>query len=91
MTASLSNFQKCENAYNIARTKYEAAQAELAALEDVLETSKRNAREATEIMQEKLRDVNMLRAQKGVDDRERELKLVELMGKQKQSTLKRWL
>jgi hypothetical protein len=61
----------------------------LAALEAVLETSRRNAREATENMQEKIREVELLRAQKGVDDRERQVKLVELTGTK--STLRKWL
>jgi hypothetical protein len=40
-------------------------------------------------MQEKMREIELLRVQKGADDREREAKLVELTGKK--STLKKWL
>ena len=61
----------------------------MAALDAVLEASKRHTKEATEIMQEKMREIELLRVQKGADDREREAKLVELTGKK--STLKKWL
>jgi hypothetical protein len=89
-TVSLTALQKHEHAYHAARARYESAQAEALALEEALETSRRNAREATESMQEKMREVEGLRAQKGVDAREREVMIVELTGK-KTSTLKRWL
>ena len=49
--------------------------------EEALETSRQHAREATERMQDKMREVELLRAQKSVDDRERAVKVTELKGR----------
>ena len=89
-TTALTALQKQDCAFHAARTKYEAAQAELLALEEALEASRRKAREATETIQDKMREVEELRVQKGVDEREREVKIVELAGK-KSTISKKWL
>lgn len=50
------------------RAKYERAQADLQAQEDARDASRSHARETTEMLQEKNREVEWLRAQKAVDD-----------------------
>ncbi|KAI0649098.1 hypothetical protein C8Q79DRAFT_1007664 [Trametes meyenii] len=77
----LRDFHKAELEFFAARAKYERAQADLQAHEDSREASKQHAAEATEMLQEKNREVEWLRAQKAVDDREREAKIRQLTGK----------
>jgi hypothetical protein len=74
-------FQKAERAFLAARARCETAEAELGVRDEALETSRQHAREATERMQDKMREVELLRAQKSVDDRERAVKVTELKGK----------
>ncbi len=78
---ALAALQKAEAAFHAARTKYETAQAQLQAETETLNSSRNNAREATEHMQEKSQEVDGLRTMFGVDEREREVKLVELTPK----------
>ncbi|KAI0661743.1 hypothetical protein C8Q70DRAFT_910838 [Cubamyces menziesii] len=78
---ALREFHKAELEFFAARAKYERAQADLKALEDVREASKQHAQETTEMLQEKNREVEWLRAQKATDDREREAKIRQLTGK----------
>ncbi|RDX57274.1 hypothetical protein OH76DRAFT_1334815 [Lentinus brumalis] len=77
----LREFRKAELEFFAARAKYERAQADLQAHEDAREASRSHAREITEMLQEKNREVEWLRAQKAVDDREREAKVRQLTGK----------
>ena len=51
-----------------AKAKFQKAQAELQAHEDAREASRQHALEATEMLQEKNREVEYLRAQKAADD-----------------------
>ncbi|KAI0342804.1 hypothetical protein BDW22DRAFT_1407342 [Trametopsis cervina] len=78
---ALRVFHKEELAFFAARAKYERAQADMQAFEDARDAARDHAREATEMLQEKNREIEWLRAQKHADDRERELKLRELSGK----------
>ncbi len=64
----LRDFRKVELEFLAARAKYERAQAELDAFEDAREASKQHAQDATEMLQEKNKEVEWLRAQKAVDD-----------------------
>ena len=50
------------------RAKYERAQAALQADEDARDASRNDARETTEMLQDKNREVEWLRAQKAADD-----------------------
>ncbi|KAI0925823.1 hypothetical protein AcV5_008450 [Taiwanofungus camphoratus] len=77
----LRTFHREELEFFAARAKYERAQADLQAHEDAREAARSHAREITEMLQEKNREVEWLRAQKVVDDREREAKLRQLSGK----------
>ncbi|KAI0775196.1 hypothetical protein BD413DRAFT_533921 [Trametes elegans] len=78
---ALREFHKAELEFFAARAKYERAQADLQAHEDAREASKQHAQDATEMLQEKNREVEWLRAQKAVDDRERGAKIRHLTGK----------
>ncbi|KAI0719305.1 hypothetical protein C8T65DRAFT_802915 [Cerioporus squamosus] len=78
---TLREFRKAELEFFAARAKYERAQADLQAQEDARDASRSHAREITEMLQEKNREVEWLRAQKAVDDREREAKVRQLTGK----------
>ena len=65
---TLRDFRKAELEFFAARAKYERAQADLQAHEDARDASRSHARETTEMLQEKNREVEWLRAQKAVDD-----------------------
>ncbi|KAI0750550.1 hypothetical protein BC629DRAFT_1290256 [Irpex lacteus] len=78
---ALKVFHKEELAFLAARAKFERAQADLQCYEDAREAARDHARDATEMLQEKNREIEWLRAQKHADDRERELKLRQLAGK----------
>ncbi|KAH9838289.1 uncharacterized protein C8Q71DRAFT_750308 [Rhodofomes roseus] len=78
---ALRTFHKEEQEYLAARARYEKAQAELGAVEDGRDAAREHAREITDMMQEKSREIDWLRAQKAADDRERQAKLVQLTGK----------
>ena len=64
----MREFRKAELEFFAARAKYERAQADLQAQEDAREASRAHAKETTEMLQEKNREVEWLRAQKAVDD-----------------------
>jgi len=61
-----------------ARTENERRQASLRAAGEVLEASRRHARETTEMLREKMEEVERLRIYKQVDDRERTIKVKSL-------------
>ncbi|KAH9928262.1 uncharacterized protein B0H18DRAFT_252704 [Fomitopsis serialis] len=65
---ALRTFHKEELEYLAARARYEKAQAELAAVEDGRDAAREHAQEVTEMMQEKSKEVDWLRAQKAADD-----------------------
>ena len=67
--------------YLSAKAKHESAVADLKAHVERLEACKEHARLQTELLQQKTREVEELRQQKAVDERERELKLKELATK----------
>ncbi|KAF7316757.1 DNA binding protein Ncp1 [Mycena chlorophos] len=85
---SLSTFQKHEAAFLAARAKFESSQALLNSNTETLEISRNNAKDATANLQDKSTEVDGLRQMYDVDEKEREVKLVELTGKG--STRKRW-
>ncbi|KAJ7126855.1 hypothetical protein C8R44DRAFT_617404 [Mycena epipterygia] len=87
-TKTLSSFQKYEAAFLAARAKYETTQAMLTSHTEALDISRSNAKEATASMQDKSQEVDGLRTMFSVDEKEREVKLVELTGKP--STSSRW-
>ncbi|KAJ6507991.1 hypothetical protein C8R47DRAFT_966361 [Mycena vitilis] len=87
-THTLSAFQKHEAAFLAARAKYEASQSLLTSTTETLEVSRNNAKEATASLQEKSTEVDGLRQIFDVDEREREVKMVELTGKP--TTKSRW-
>nr|GAT50753.1 DNA binding protein Ncp1 [Mycena chlorophos] len=85
---SLAMFQKHEAAFLAARAKFESSQALLNSNTETLEISRNNAKDATANLQDKSTEVDGLRQMYDVDEKEREVKLVELTGKG--STRKRW-
>ncbi|KAJ7475978.1 hypothetical protein FB451DRAFT_1366601 [Mycena latifolia] len=87
-TKTLTKFQKYEAAFLAARAKFEASQSTLTSHTEALEISRNNAKESTASMQEKSQEVDGLRTMFDVDEREREVKMVELTGKP--TTSKRW-
>ncbi|GJE88709.1 hypothetical protein PsYK624_047920 [Phanerochaete sordida] len=78
---ALQIFHKEELAFLAAQAKFERAKADLMAHEDAREAAREHAQQATEMLQEKSREVEWLRAQKAADDREREAKIRQLKGK----------
>jgi hypothetical protein len=64
-----------------ARTANERGQASLRAAGEVLEASRRHARETTEMLREKMEEVERLQIHKQVDDRERAIKMKRLVGR----------
>ena len=61
-----------------ARTENERGQAAVRASEEALEASRRHARETTDMLCQKMEEVESLRMQKQADDRERTLKVKSL-------------
>ncbi|KAF8628009.1 hypothetical protein AX15_004128 [Amanita polypyramis BW_CC] len=74
----LGNLRKCEVDYLEAKAKYEAILARLSADAQALIRIRENAREATVQMQAKSQEVDGLRMMYSVDEREREVKLMQL-------------
>jgi hypothetical protein len=66
-----------------AQKKLQVAQATERATQDALDSARAHAERVTTRVQEKNREVEMLRAQKAADIRERELKMATLKGKGK--------
>ncbi|PFH53164.1 hypothetical protein AMATHDRAFT_1583 [Amanita thiersii Skay4041] len=77
----LASVRRNESEYLAAKTRYDTAVAQLHADAEVLERVREHAREATEQVQVKAREVDGLRSIYSVDEREREQKLVELTGR----------
>ena len=65
---ALRVFHKEELDYLAAKSKYERAQADLQAYENSREAARDHANEATEMLQDKNREIEWLRAQKHADD-----------------------
>ena len=65
---ALKEFRKVELEFFAMRAKYERAQADLQAHQDARDASRSYAQEATEMLQDKNREVEWLRAQKSADD-----------------------
>jgi uncharacterized protein YlxW (UPF0749 family) len=63
-----AQLNKHEEEFHQARAKYETMQAQLKALGENLEESRRKAREATARMQLKMKEVECLRTSLGVDE-----------------------
>ena len=63
-----------------ARTASERGKASLRAAGEVLEASRTHVRETTEMLREKMEEVERLRINKRVDDRERAIKVKSLVG-----------
>ena len=77
---ALSDARKAEMELLVARTANEREQASLRAAGEVLEVSRKHARETTEMLREKMEEVERLRMYKQVDDRERAVKVKGLIG-----------
>ncbi|KAH9964379.1 hypothetical protein BGW80DRAFT_1123583, partial [Lactifluus volemus] len=77
---ALSDARKAEMELLVARTASEREQASLRAAGEVLEVSRKHARETTEMLREKMEEVERLRVYKQVDDRERAVKVKSLVG-----------
>ncbi|KAI0034581.1 hypothetical protein K488DRAFT_83876 [Vararia minispora EC-137] len=71
---------RAELAAIAARKAHEKARAEMQSAEEALEASRAHAREATEMLRVKAEEVEALRLQKGADDRERAVRVRELVG-----------
>lgn len=85
----LGSLRKCEADYMEAKAKYEATLSRLNAESQALARIRQNAREATEQMQTKSQEVDSLRAMYGVDEREREVKLMHLTSSRSLSLFRR--
>lgn len=72
---ALSDAHKAEMELLAARTANEHGQASLRAAEEVLEASRRHARETSKMLREKMEEVDGLRAHKRVDDKKRVIKV----------------
>jgi hypothetical protein len=64
----------------MARTAHEREQAGLQAAGKELEECRKHARETTDMLRDKMQEVERLRLYKGVDDRERAVKVKSLNG-----------
>ncbi|KAI9461593.1 hypothetical protein BJY52DRAFT_1117071, partial [Lactarius psammicola] len=84
---ALSDARKAEMKVLIARTENEREQAGLRAAGEVLEASRKHAREITDMLRDKMQEVEQLRVYKGVDDRERAVKVKSLVGQVSPHTL----
>ena len=76
---ALSDAHKAEMNLLIARTENEREQAGLRAAGEELEASRKHARETTDMLRDKMQEVERLRAHKGVDDREGTVKAKSLV------------
>ena len=84
---ALSDAHKAEMNVLIARTANEREQAGLRAAGEVLEASRKHARETTDMLRDKMQEIERLRVYKGVDDRERAVKVKSLVGRVSQHAL----
>lgn len=77
---ALSDAQKAEIQLLAARTAHERGQASQRATGQALEASRQHVRETTEMLHEKMEEVERLRIQKQMDDTERAVKVKSLVG-----------
>ena len=77
---ALSEAHKSEMQFMAARTAHERGQAALKAAEQALEASRKHARETTEMLRDKMDEVERLRMMKQADDREGAVKMKALVG-----------
>ena len=77
---ALSEAHKSEMQFMAARTAHERGQAALKAAEQTLEVSRKHARETTEMLRDKMDEVERLRMMKQADDREGAVKMKALVG-----------
>jgi len=77
----MGEFQKHEAVFLAARTKFEAAQARLHSEDETIVIVRDHAKEATDSLQEKTKEVDSLRAKYSSDEKERTVKLDELSAK----------
>ncbi|KAI0319215.1 hypothetical protein OF83DRAFT_1170413 [Amylostereum chailletii] len=80
---ALADEHKKEMALLAARSAHEKAVTTLQSAEEALEASRQHARETTEMLRLKAEEVEHLRVVKGTDDRERAVKIRELVGDEK--------
>lgn len=71
---ALSDAHKAEMDLLAARTANDLGQASLRAAGEVLEASRRHVRETTDMLDEKIDEVNRLRANKKAEDKEHAIK-----------------
>lgn len=72
---ALSDAHKAEMELLAARTANEHGQASLRAAEEVLEASRKHARETSKMLREKMEEVDGLRVHKRVGDKKRAIKV----------------
>ncbi|KAH9003018.1 hypothetical protein EDB86DRAFT_2799375 [Lactarius hatsudake] len=77
---ALSDAHKAEMNVLIARTANEREQAGLRAAGEELEACRKHARQTTDMLRDKMQEIERLRVYKGVDDRERAVKVKRLVG-----------
>ncbi|THH09177.1 hypothetical protein EW146_g8758 [Bondarzewia mesenterica] len=77
---ALSETHKAEMELLAARSAHERGQTTLRAAEEALEASRKHARDMTELLREKMDEVERLRMVKQADDRERVVKVKGLAG-----------
>jgi hypothetical protein len=82
---ALGDAHKAEMKLLIARTENEREQAGLRAAGEELEASRKHARETTDMLRDKMQEVERLRMHKGVDDREGAVKAKSLVGQVSQT------
>ncbi|KAF8273275.1 hypothetical protein EI94DRAFT_1795347 [Lactarius quietus] len=80
---ALSDTHKAEMKLLIARTANEREKAGLQAAGAELEASRKHARETTDMLRDKMQEVEWLRVHKGVDDREGAVKAKGLVGQRR--------
>ena len=85
-TKLLDDVRKQDAEFMDAKARYETTLARLHAQEQMLERVKEYAREATEQTRARAQEVDSLRAMFGVDERERELRIMRLVGKKTRSS-----
>lgn len=69
--------------YLAAKAEHERLAGDLRAVEERLEACKVHASQQTELLQRKTREVEEMRTEKAVDDREREVRLGQLANQAK--------
>jgi hypothetical protein len=77
----MREFQNIEATFLAARTKFEAAQARLHSEDETVAIVRNNAKEATDTLEEKTKEVESLRQKYSTDEKERTVKFNELAAK----------